>query len=194
MIKGSVFEFVKQRATIYVDMDGCIAKWQEVSEEETHEKGYFASLPAQLNLIKVVQRLQANGYDVKILTSVYEDDHSRADKEKWLKSQGLCIEVIFVPYGENKFEYIKDSDKTKFLIDDFGKNLSAWENFGKDCVSIKFMNQVNSRPKMEVREDGSMTLKQDSWNGYKIDYRMVSEQIYKSVLGIMMVSLIKEAA
>ena len=174
---------MKNETTIYVDMDGVLAKWEEVSEEETHLEGYFASRKPEINIINLVKRLKAEGFDVRILSAVYSDNHSAKDKEAWLSYNGLSdFEKIFVPYGEEKTSYIKKKS-LNVLIDDFGKNLNQWEKAG--YLPVKFMNQINSRPKMIMAEDGSIQLKLDTWSKSRLDYRMSSEQMYQTLIGII---------
>ena len=100
---------------LYIDMDGCIAKWNsEASIEETFEPGYFAGLEPEESLIAAV-KLLADEYDVSILSAVYQDNHSVGDKVSWLKKNGLgYLQTIFVPYGESKQKYI-DHDYVSIL-------------------------------------------------------------------------------
>ena len=47
-----------KKIRIYIDMDGCIAKWNtEASIEDTFEPGYFASLEPDESLINAVKML-----------------------------------------------------------------------------------------------------------------------------------------
>ncbi len=168
--------------TIYVDMDGVLARWNEkASEEETHEKGYFLNREAENAAIGLVRKLVNNGFDVRILSSVYLDEHSKAEKREWLDIHGLNdIPAIFVPYGENKDEHIA-VEGIPVLIDDYSKNLKSWEK--KGFTAIKFMNGINNRPKL-VMEENTINMYLDSWSGYSIDNRMTSDQMYKVVAAL----------
>ena len=138
----------------------------------------------EAELIRVVKHMQAEGFNVNVLSSVYEDNHSRQEKDTWLKKQGLFLNVIFVPYGKDKKDYINKNVKYQFLIDDFGKNLKNWSEEGDEFISIKFMNEVNSRPKIEISDNGAMQLVPDSWTGYRIDHRMSEKQMYNTLVGL----------
>lgn len=158
--------------TYYFDMDGVIAEWNEnASIEEVSSPGYFRKRKPEEKVIELMHKLKAEGYGVKILSAVYENDYSAKDKEAWIEQNGLSdIDHIFVPYGKDKNDYIDNSeDKTAVLIDDFGKNLTAWQNAGH--TAVKFFNGINDRPKF-IEEDGKLTIKHDTWTGFSIDHKM----------------------
>ncbi len=173
-----------KRIEYYVDMDGVLAVWNEkASEEETHQKGYFAGRDMDIAALSLVRLLKNSGKDVMILSSVYQDDHSAQEKREWLNNAGLPdIKEIFVPYGEDKYRYIKSDETTlPVLIDDYGKNLVDWENQG--YFPVKYFNGVNNQPKLDVI-DGSVHVKIDSWYGASIDSRMTPEDMYKRVTAL----------
>lgn len=131
--------------TIYVDMDGVLAKWNSsASEEEVAARNYFLNREPEQTIIDAVAALAQEGYDVKILSAAYT---VRAcwEKRQWLDQNGLAgVEAIFVPYGEPKSEYV-DSENG-ILIDDFGKNLAEWNG-----TAIKFYNGINGRNGTQYR-------------------------------------------
>lgn len=155
---------------LYIDMDGCIAKWNsEASIEETFEPGYFASLEPEENLITAV-KLLSEEYDVSILSAVYQDNHSIGDKLSWLKNNGLgYLEIIFVPYGESKQKYI-DHEYTSILIDDYSKNLEEWV-MSKNCFGIKFLNGINAT--------------KGQWTGFMVSGKMNSQALFTTINGIV---------
>lgn len=155
---------------IYIDMDGCIAKWNtEASIEETFEPGYFANLEPEESLITAVKML-AEEYDVTILSAVYQDNHSVSDKIKWLKNNGLgYLQTIFVPYGESKQKYV-DHTYTSILIDDYSKNLEEWV-MSKNCFGIKFLNGINST--------------KGQWTGFMVPGKMNSQALFTTIKGIV---------
>lgn len=174
-----------KKITFYVDMDGVLARWNEMaSEEETHERGYFLSREVELSAVAMTIMLYQSGADVKVLSSVYQDDHSTMEKREWLNLAGLAdIPAVFVPYGEDKHAYVEvDEDTVSVLIDDYSKNLNAWEAEG--LLAIKFMNGINDRPKLLIQPDNTVQMKLDSWAGYSIDYRMTPKQMYTVVTSI----------
>ena len=168
----------------YVDMDGVLAVWnQNASEEETHEPGYFLNREVELSAVAFVRLLanKASG-KVSILSSVYEDDHSAEEKNIWLNRAGLAdLPRIFVPYGRDKHEFINTEDTLPVLIDDYSKNLRAWEDEG--YLAFKFMNGFNNQPKLKV-VDGIVHVNADSWEGYSIDRRMTPKQMLTLVTSV----------
>ncbi|PHU36637.1 5' nucleotidase, NT5C type [Pseudobutyrivibrio ruminis] len=159
-----------EKIKIYIDMDGCIAKWNmDASIEDTFEPGYFAALEPDERLIDAVKMLSEE-YDVSILSAVYQDNHSMDDKITWLDNNGLGhLQRIFVPYGQPKQKYI-DQDFTSILIDDYSKNLEEWI-LAKNCYGIKYLNGINATKGM--------------WNGLMISSRMNPNAMCTTIKGIV---------
>lgn len=159
-----------EKIKIYIDMDGCIAKWNmDASIEDTFEPGYFAALEPDERLIDAVKMLSEE-YDVSILSAVYQDNHSMNDKITWLDNNGLGhLQRIFVPYGQPKQKYI-DQDFTSILIDDYSKNLEEWI-LAKNCYGIKYLNGINATKGM--------------WNGFMISSRMNPNAMCTTIKGIV---------
>ena len=175
----------------FVDMDGVLAKWENVSIEETHEAGYFASREADDDAIELVGELKKRSseecdVEVKILTSTYEDDHSEAEKRNWVVAEKIPVpqeDIICVPYGKDKFEYVEEKEGIlNVLIDDYGKNLKAWEDHG--FFAVKYYNGINNQPKLSVNEDGSVSVTIDSWFGASVDNRMTGKAMAKRILAL----------
>jgi len=159
-----------EKIKIYIDMDGCIAKWNmDASIEDTFEPGYFAALEPDERLIDAVKMLSEE-YDVSILSAVYQDNHSMDDKITWLDNNGLGhLQRIFVPYGQPKQKYI-DQEFTSILIDDYSKNLEEWI-LAKKCYGIKYLNGINATKGM--------------WNGFMISSRMNPNAMCTTIKGIV---------
>ena len=153
---------------IYFDMDGTLAKWRNVSFEETFEENYFRDLEPEENLIKVVKMLVEDGHDVQILTSAAPLERIRSDKMSWLKKQGLDdLPVVFVDYGDNKIDYVP-AFETCYLVDDYSKNLHEWESGGH--IGIKWYNRFNGN--------------HGTWRGYMLSERMDASTIYDTIVGV----------
>ena len=79
---------MEQNLRLFVDMDGTLAEFQKVSAlEELYERGYFAQLPPQQNVVDAVRLLigTATHMEVFILSSVLFDSHfAMAEKNVWL--------------------------------------------------------------------------------------------------------------
>ncbi len=129
---------------IYFDLDGCLARWKSVPVEETHEKGYFADLEPEPELLLLVRVMQRAGFDVRICSKYYctsgtETEYAFEDKMNWLQKVGLSdIPAVLVPYDENKFDYI---EKGSVLVSDYSKEL--FECVENGIFGIKFFNGCN---------------------------------------------------
>ena len=127
--------------TVYVDMDGCLAKWDEnASFADTYRGGFFLSRLPEERLIEAVIILFERGVDVRICSKVY-NRRAAIEKTIWLRNHGLgLIPTIFVPYDENKSDYIKKTG-INLLVDDYSENLREWQKAGN--AAIKFRNPIN---------------------------------------------------
>ena len=126
--------------TIYIDMDGVLAKWDtQTSSEQTKVPGYFLNREDEPVIVSLINTLTNLGSDVCILSAVWNE---RCAKEKsiWLDERfGSKLSRIFVPYNENKADYIIGGNNV--LIDDYTVNLKAWLLSGNK--PIKFYNDIN---------------------------------------------------
>lgn len=135
---------------LFVDMDGTLAKWNEVQyEEQLLEKGYYRNLPPNQKVVDEVNSIIAKGYDVYVLSCVLpESQYAKNEKVEWLKEylpQLKTEKQIFVPYGRNKAEYLKENyspiTNQDYLLDDYTKNLIEWKEYGG--IGIKYFNGIN---------------------------------------------------
>lgn len=148
--------------TLYVDMDGTLAKWNEkATPQEVASNGYFRNRELQNNLLDALNMLSNDGYAIYILSSAYQDGHSEDDKKWWLKHHNISFPAIFVPYGDCKKDYVK-KEGTNFLLDDFSHNLREWET-DINFVSIKFRNEINGR--------------KGTWRGADVSHNLSSKDI-----------------
>ena len=171
---------------IYFDMDGVIAKWNEnATLEEVGAEGYFLGRELEENVYLLIRKLIDMGFNVSILTAVYSNGYAEREKREWANRCGLAdVDIIFVPYGESKFDYIDTTRGTKILVDDFKKNLTEWRQNGG--ISIKFFNGINNRPRMTFDDTGVGHLVQDSWNGPAIDHRQSVKCMASVIMGQIM--------
>lgn len=148
-------------AILYVDMDGVLAKWDpNASIEDTYQSGYFLEREEEEAVKEMILALMQDGYSVSILSAAYEEGTAKADKREWLRAHGLGdVPVTFVPYGQDKNEYVAPGNQ--ILLDDFSRNLHAWESAGK--TGVKFMNGINGT--------------KGTWKGYLLTNRMTAEQM-----------------
>ena len=161
-----------KNVTVYIDMDGVLAIWDPTcSVEETFEPGYFISRRPEPSVIEMIEKLNESGMKVVILTAVYTEGPARDEKKAWLLRYGIQNEVIMVPYGKKKKDYVR-TDGLNILLDDYSKNLHEWEVPDHSCkyIGIKFLNGINGNNR--------------TWNGYTVDSRMTGDKIAKTILGI----------
>lgn len=126
---------------LFVDMDGTLAKWNEVQyEEQLLEEGYYRNLKPNQKVVDEVNSIIDKGYDVYVLSCVLpESQYAQNEKIEWLKEylpQLKAENQIFVPYGRNKAEYLKENyspiTNKDYLLDDYTKILSS----GKSMVAL----------------------------------------------------------
>ena len=132
---------------LFFDMDGVLAKWQPCPVEDTHQKGYFLNREPDPLMVRVIKRFERE-YPaiVKVLSSVYQNGYAEQEKREWLRRQGIKSELIAVPYGEKKSNYIRYEDEGVelfVLVDDYTNNLNAWESDALCNVGIKYYNGIN---------------------------------------------------
>lgn len=145
---------------IFVDMDGTLAKWNNVEFEQLFEEGYYRNLEPNKKLLDEVNNLISQGEDIYILSAyLTESNYAKKEKEEWVKQYLPELpkeKQIFVPYGTNKAEYLKEHyspiTNEDYLIDDYTKNLLEWKELGG--TGIKYINGINHTRK--------------TWNGLMI--------------------------
>lgn len=134
---------------IFVDMDGTLAKWNNVEFEQLFEEGYYRNLKPNIELVNEVNNLISQGEDVYILSAyLTESDYAKKEKQEWVKQYLPELQEdkkIFVPYGTNKAKYLKEHyspiTNQDYLIDDYTKNLLEWKEFGG--IGVKYLNGIN---------------------------------------------------
>lgn len=165
---------------LFVDMDGTLAAWKPATPEELTRPHYFARLPVNGNVVQALQfiRDEHNDQDVEIyiLSAVLQETKAETDKKTWLSVHCPYINSdhqVFVPYGKNKAEYVKQLLKVDmkecYLLDDYSKNIKEWAAAGG--VPIKMFNGINGK---SLRYSGAYTC---AW--------LSPEQMYKDIAAIM---------
>lgn len=133
----------------FVDMDGTLAKWNNVEFEQLFEQGYYRNLEPNEDILIDLNWLIEQGEDVYILSCVLpESKYALDEKKEWLKQYVPALseeKYIFVPYGENKADYLKEHyspiTNKDYLIDDYTKNLIEWKEYGG--MGVKYINGIN---------------------------------------------------
>ena len=149
-------------------MDGVLAKWENVSLEETFLPGYFLSRQPEPSVIEAVKNMYEMGIDISILSCAYDNGIAGPEKAKWLELNGLgMIPRIFVPYGKDKSDFIEEAD-VNVLLDDYSRNLPEWK--AKGNLGFKFYNGINGT--------------HGTWSGYSVNYRMSAKEIMIALTSI----------
>ncbi|MCR5144727.1 MAG: hypothetical protein K6B67_05405 [Lachnospiraceae bacterium] len=137
-----------KKIMLFFDMDGTLNHFDtNATLEEVKSKGYMLNRIAIEKMVNLALVLKLQGFDVNILSAVYQNGYSEEEKNRWLDNHSLQgINRFFVPCGTDKGLVIKslqreNPDKTLVLIDDYSPNLFSWEKAGG--VGIKFYNGIN---------------------------------------------------
>lgn len=151
--------FAKPR--YFFDMDGVLFKLDNTltSLEPLYEEGYFKNLPTHRLVVRCLQEMLIQDPEqVYILSHYIDSPFAEQEKREVLQELFPSLDmhnVILVPYGESKTDYvpirIKEND---FLVDDYNHNLECWRDAGG--YAIKFVNAINDR--------------HGSWIGSKVEY------------------------
>lgn len=185
---------------LFIDMDGTLAEWRNITLNITSDEereyilsvlneilltpGYYSSLKPHEEMVEAVKILSKE-YDVYILSCAIEKKGIPSpvtEKEEWLDKYMPDIKKdhrIFVPDGKNKADYIPGGIRPNdFLLDDYTKNLKAFEKSG-GC-GIKVNNYVNGN--------------NGRWTGSSVSISYAAEEIAQAVHNIVTEGLIVNQA
>lgn len=137
----------KNKKIILMDCDGTIFPWNEGADYTA--RGYFRNLkviPTMKDLVDILRNDPQ--YDFFFCTA-YPTEWAK--EEKWLSLKDAWPdlkknEVIFVPYGQSKFDFvpgINDPNKTICIIDDHSPN--CHDAVARGARAAKAMNGVNGK-------------------------------------------------
>lgn len=139
-----------RKPRLFVDMDGVLAAFNKEATEDDLKRteGYWKSLPAQTAVVNAVRKIAADGFiEVWIITHYLPDaDYVIPEKNAWKSREIPEVPLIFAEYGKDKAKVVesvtgKKVTKNDILLDDFTKNLEAWEAAGG--TGIKLLNGIN---------------------------------------------------
>ena len=151
--------FAKPR--YFFDMDGVLFKFDNTltSLEPLYEEGYFRELPTHRLAVQCMQHmLDQDPEHVYVLTHYIDSPFAYNEKKEVLQELFPALDIhniILVPYGKNKVDYVPIAVKENdYLIDDYNLNLEQWKDAGGS--PIKFVNDINDR--------------HGTWKGNRIEY------------------------
>lgn len=134
---------------LFVDLDGTLAQFKYVPEEELYKKGYFLNLEPLNEVVHAVNRLAEKGHDIWILSAyLIESEYALVEKSKWAEKYLPDIRRIFIPCGNSKAQSVENAFGRKLsaddiLLDDHTANLFDFERHGG--TAVKLLNGMNGK-------------------------------------------------
>lgn len=138
---------------IYIDMDGTLCRFHDQEHqyiEKMWEPGFYIGLkPFEefLNAVSLcIDRNPTTEFYVLSAILDTEPPFAAAEKREWLHRHLPQINdehMIFTPAGVDKAEYVDNINADCYLIDDYNKNLTEWQQ--SSGTAIKFINDINNR-------------------------------------------------
>lgn len=138
----------KEKKRLFVDMDGTLAKWEDVPYfERLLEEGYFLERPPIESVVDAVHTIikEHPEIEVCILSScLKESQYAEAEKNAWLDKYLPEIDNehrFFPAFGEDKASVLEGGIRENdFLLDDYSQNLFLFE---PPATGIKLLNGIN---------------------------------------------------
>ena len=162
---------VKEKRYLF-DMDGTLVTWRGCEYiQETFAPGYFLEREMDPLILKMMSTLFRSGKRVGILSAVYTTETAQGEKREWLKRAGILspdVDIIFIPYGQDKSSYVDNSNYENVLIDDYSPNLKEWEESG--LPAVKYLNGINGT--------------KGTWRGKHIDKNMSLKEAIQVIINL----------
>jgi 5'(3')-deoxyribonucleotidase len=157
-----IFE-ITTKPTVYVDMDGVLAdlfnhvgaihdvehyndmsdqQW-EIFFQNTDAYHLFRDLPPFKTANRLLRMVKGMAGGYKILSSPLNFDRAGSIKGKreWLNKH-ITVQPDGIIFEHEKYKYAVSNGIPNILIDDFRKNITAWNNAGG--IGIKYQADENS--------------------------------------------------
>ncbi len=133
---------------LFIDMDGVLARFHDEENYlvRMYNAGFFENLRPfgeMLQAVKLFMRCNPH-IEVFILSSLIDSPFCADEKRRWLRRYlPEARNVLLVPQGVDKSDFIGELTPLDVLIDDYNKNLFSWKASGGRA--IKLVNNINHR-------------------------------------------------
>lgn len=133
---------------LFIDMDGTITRFHDEEDylKRMYESGFFLGLKpfeSVVAAIKLFSRCNP-GVEVHILSSIIPSETCAFEKINWIKKYLPHVSnIILVPCGIKKTDYVSDISAYDVLLDDYNKNLVEWKLAGG--TAVKLVNNINHK-------------------------------------------------
>jgi len=171
MIKNKKHKTTK----IYVDMDGVLVdfftewtklvgvkNWKDIQnipealDKIRNTKDFWINLKPTQNGKKLLNLIKKLKGEYNILSAPLADDPTvETSKRKWVENHLKEFLPKNVIITADKYKYAKNANGTpNILIDDFGKNIEKWEEFGG--IGVKHKDHKLNRTKLRLSSSCSI--------------------------------------
>jgi len=165
------------RPGIFFDQDGTLNRWRWIDVELVRASGYFLTVEPHQSVIDSSEMLKKSGLPVGTYGAVWEDDHSRNDKNAWMDKNVEHIPVcdrFYVPCGTEKASMFhslihRPITRADILIDDCSSVLRSWCEWGGSGIKV-YDEGVNGH--------------HGTWNGPSVTTKMSAEEIAEYVMKV----------
>lgn len=142
---------------LFVDMDGTLARFHDENSylNRMYEPEFFLKLQPFKKVVDSIKLfIRCNPHiEVVILSSLIDSPYCALEKKAWLKHYLPEVkEIILVPAGEDKADYVGDLTSLDVLLDDYNKNLNSWRRAGGR--SVKLVNNINHKGMVGKKWEG----------------------------------------
>lgn len=158
---NSIIERIKNEGlrpedwTICFDMDNTLAIFSYFGNDDealkkANRKGFYRNLQCFEEAPAVVETLQKIGFKVKILSVYLDTKYCKDEKIAWIEYHLPTVEkedIILVPKGDKKTDYIEDIKHT-ILVDDYYGNLITWMEEGGLAIKKTFSGKPRPIPQV----------------------------------------------
>ena len=178
-IESTIYEQLGRKlpdsAEIYVDMDGVLAdffgewtkmmnvkNWKDIKDIQPalqkirNTENFWLNLPLLPEAKKLLMLIKKVKGSYNICTSPLADDlRSEPHKREWIKKNLAFFPPKNIYITHDKPQFAKNPDGTpNILIDDFGKNIAAWEAAGGIGFKYKDTKFNRTAKALSMAENG----------------------------------------